>query len=257
LSISFDRAAEYYDQTRAVPDPVMSRLVQMLSAELPRGELCLEIGVGTGRIALPLVEAGARIAGIDISSEMLGRLVAKTSRPWPQVAVADATRLPFRDHTFGSAIASHVLHLIPGWRDAVAEIIRVVRAGGVFIASRGGRDRPQWLQAVNNYFFNEAGNPPWPPGANSIEDVDAHMRHLGVEPRALPSLGLETVVSIEQVIANLEAGYWSACWAIDPALRRVAAAKTRAWAVREFGDLSAVRHTTWESSTWHAYDLRE
>jgi SAM-dependent methyltransferase len=256
-SVSFDQAADYYDRTRAVPDSVMAELVPMLAAELPPEELCLEIGVGTGRIALPLVEAGVRIVGIDISREMLRRLVAKRPGENPQVAVADATSLPFAEKTFGSAIASHVLHLIPGWRDAVMEIMRVVRPGGVLLVSRGGRDRSPWVEEVTRHFFHEAGDPPWPPGAASIDDVDALMREHGVATRQLPNLGLESVVTIDQVIGNMEAGYWAACWGIDPEVRARAAAETREWASRNLGQLDAKRRGIWESSTWHAYDLPE
>jgi ubiquinone/menaquinone biosynthesis C-methylase UbiE len=257
LSISFDQAADYYDRTRAVPDSVMAELVPLLVQQLPLAETCLEVGVGTGRIALPLVDAGVRLVGVDISGEMLQRLIAKRRGQQPQVAIADATRLPFADATFGSAIASHVLHLVPAWREAVAEVIRVVRPGGVFLVSRGGRDRSPWLQEVTRHFFHEAGDPPWPPGAASIDDVDAAMREHGVTPRALPDLGLESTVSIEHVIGNMEEGYWAACWAIDPPIRAQAAAATRAWAKGRFGDIDAEQHAVWESSTWHAYDLPE
>jgi SAM-dependent methyltransferase len=256
-SVSFDQAADYYDRTRAVADAVMAQLIPLLVAEIPRGERCLEIGIGTGRIALPLVDEGVEVAGVDISSEMLRRLIAKRRARWPQVAIADATRLPFRDATFGSAIASHVLHLIPGWKDAVTEVTRVLRPGGAFIVARGGRDRPAWLESVTSHFFRQAGDPPWPPGAATIDVVDAHMRGLGIDAKPLPDLGLETEVTVEEVIGNLEAGYWAACWGIAPEVRAKAATATRAWATREFGDLRASRHTVWESSTWHAYRLPE
>jgi SAM-dependent methyltransferase len=256
-SVSFDQAADYYDRTRGVADSVMARVIPLLVAELPPGEPCLEIGIGTGRIAVPLAGEGVRIAGVDISSEMLRKLIAKRRGPWPQVAIADATRLPFGEATFGSAIASHVLHLIPGWKEAVSEVLRVVRPGGVLLVSRGGRDRPAWVESITRYFFRQAGDPPWPPGAASIDVVDAHMRELGIGAKPLPDLGIETEVSVEEVIANLERGYWAACWSIAPEVRAAAAAATREWATREFGDITASRHTVWESSTWHAYRLGE
>ena len=73
----------------------------------------------------------------------------------------------------------------------------------------------------------------------------------------LPDLGLETEVSVDEVIGNLEAGYWAACWVIAPEVRAKAGGATREWATREFGDLSASRHMVRESSTWHAYRLPE
>lgn len=256
-SVSFDRAADYYDRTRAVPDSVMAQLIPLLVAAIPSGERCLEIGIGTGRIALPLVDAGVEVVGVDLSREMLAKLVAKRRGQWPDVATADATRLPFQDGTFGSAIASHVLHLIPSWKDAIREVRRVVRPGGTFLVSRGGRDRTAWLESITSYFFRQAGDPPWPPGAASIDVVDAHMREFGMAATALPDLGIETNVTVEEVIGNMEAGYWAACWGIAPEVRAKAAAATREWAARELGDIGAGRQTIWESSTWHSYVLGE
>ncbi|HKC18532.1 MAG TPA: class I SAM-dependent methyltransferase [Candidatus Dormibacteraeota bacterium] len=257
MSVSFDQAADYYDRTRVIPDSVMAQLVPVLAEQLPKNELCLEIGIGTGRIALPLVDAEVRVIGVDIAREMLRKLIEKKRGAWPHIAIADATALPFGDQTFGSAVASHVLHLIPGWRAAVTELMRVVRPGGVLLVARGGRDRSPWVEQVSRRFFQEAGDPPWPPGASSIDDVDAAMSEHGVTARPLPNLGLESVSSLEQVIHAMEAGYWAACWAIDPAVRTRAASATREWARRELGDLDAERRGIWESSTWHAYDLPE
>ena len=75
--------------------------------------------MGTGRIALPLHERGIRLAGADIAEAMLRRLVVNADGvlPFP-LLLADATRLPLADGTFGSVLAVHVLHLIPAWRDA-------------------------------------------------------------------------------------------------------------------------------------------
>jgi ubiquinone/menaquinone biosynthesis C-methylase UbiE len=247
-SLSFDQAAEYYDRTRAVPTALIPRLV----AALPRDGLCLEIGVGTGRIALPLVAEGIRVVGVDISSDMLKKLVAKRETLWPEVAIADATSLPFDDRTFKSAIAAHVLHLIPGWRSAVRELVRVLRPGGVFIATRGGRSRTGWNDAVRRHFFAAAGDPPWPPGVDTIAELDEYARTLGLEVDALPELITDHSLSVNQLLEALEAGYWSACWSIEQPTRRRAAAATRAWARATFGDLDRERETS-ESTHWHAY----
>ena len=84
----------------------------------------MEIGVGTGRIAVPLWDAGVTMTGVDLSEAMLAKLVAKTGGrvPFP-IALADATQLPFKDQRFGSGIACHVLHLIPDWRRALADLV--------------------------------------------------------------------------------------------------------------------------------------
>jgi len=253
-SVSFDRAADYYDQTRAFPDDVMAGLIPMLMALLPTGERCLEVGVGTGRIALPVMAEGVRLIGVDISREMLRKLIHKAGGAAPPLAIADATRLPFRGDTFGSAIAAHVLHLIPGWRSAVDELIRVVRPGGAVIASRGGSSRAEWQHAVRRRFFVEAGNPAWPPGMDRIEELDSEMTARGAIVRELPELRTDDASSINELLSALETGIWSACWTMDTATRMRAAATTREWAQNELGDLDLARPTSY-SSTWRAYVL--
>lgn len=249
-SVSFDRAADYYDQTRARPEPLIAHLLPVL----PRDGMCLEIGVGTGRIAIPLTEKGIELVGVDISREMLKKLVAKRRAGRPRVAVADATRLPFDDRTFASAIAAHVLHLIPGWRSAVDEVLRVLRPGGTLVATRGGQSRPAWHHEVRRHFFQQAGNPPWPPGVDTIGELDSYIAQLGLHVNAMPDLVTRDSISINRLLDILEAGYWSACWSIDSETRRRSAVATRAWARDAFGDLNLERDHV-ESTAWHFYRL--
>jgi ubiquinone/menaquinone biosynthesis C-methylase UbiE len=263
-SVSFDRAAGYYDRTRAVPDELLERIIAALLAELPRSGRCLEIGIGTGRIALPVAERGVRLVGVDISLEMLRRLVDNAGGSPPPVAQADATRLPFRNQTFASVVAVHVLHLIPAWRDAVAEVMRVLEPGGVIaVSGRPGRMREAgrapsdpWDQRVYRRFFHEAGDPPWPPGLDGLPQLDEHMRGEGVEVRELPKFQSEASASINDVLNNLEQGYMAACWSLDQDTRRRAAARTREWASGQIGDLDEQRRAL-ESAIWHVYRLRK
>jgi SAM-dependent methyltransferase len=63
-------AAEMFDP--AVVDPVVDRLVELAG----RGR-ALELGIGTGRIALPLAQRGVPVHGIELSQAMAARLRAK------------------------------------------------------------------------------------------------------------------------------------------------------------------------------------
>jgi SAM-dependent methyltransferase len=70
-----DRIAEVYDDlhaTRTEADHAAAVL-----ADLARGGPVLELGIGTGRIALPLAERGVAVHGIDASEAMVARLRAK------------------------------------------------------------------------------------------------------------------------------------------------------------------------------------
>src|SRR5262249_25952022 len=133
-SVPFDRAAEVYDRTRRLTPEASAATTELLAQELADRQPALELGGGTGLIALPLAEARVRLVGLDLSRPMLAKIVEKAggSVPFPLV-VGDATRLPFVDGAFGGAYARHVLHLIGAWRTALAELVRVVAPGGVLL----------------------------------------------------------------------------------------------------------------------------
>ena len=67
-----------------VVDPVVDFLV-----EHARGGAALELGIGTGRIALPLAARGVRVSGIDLSEAMVARLRAKPGAENVAVTVGD------------------------------------------------------------------------------------------------------------------------------------------------------------------------
>jgi len=69
-----ERIADDYDRLHAHMDPAAA--VEMLT-ELARGGRVLELGVGTGRIALPLAARGVAVSGVDASPAMIERLRAK------------------------------------------------------------------------------------------------------------------------------------------------------------------------------------
>jgi SAM-dependent methyltransferase len=74
-----DRWAGIYDDWVAAHLAVQPGEVDFL-AGLARGGRALELGIGTGRVAIPLTERGVEIVGIDASEQMLARLREKTDR---------------------------------------------------------------------------------------------------------------------------------------------------------------------------------
>ena len=65
-------------------DPVVDFLV-----ERAEGGAALELGIGTGRIALPLAERGVQVHGIDLSEAMVARLKAKPGGDRIPVVIGD------------------------------------------------------------------------------------------------------------------------------------------------------------------------
>jgi SAM-dependent methyltransferase len=252
-SLSFDRAADYYDSTRGFTPEARIEVTDLLRRELDGRSPVLEIGVGTGRIALPLHEAGVELVGIDISESMLRRLVLNAGGRVPlPLAGADATALPFRTDSFAAAIASHVLHLIPGWRSVLKGLRDAVRPGGIFLSDHG-----EWqgvFRELGDRFVELAHLEPSTRGVDNVDEIDAEMRSLGATPRVLPEIVMRKAKTYEQIISSLEDGTWSRTWQATEDVRRVAGAELRRWAERRYGDLG--REGEIDSNiVWRAYDL--
>lgn len=81
-----ERIAEVYDEQHGYLDGSSS--VEFLS-ELARGGRALELGVGTGRLALPLSARGVEVHGIDASPAMVERLRAKPGGEGIEVHIGD------------------------------------------------------------------------------------------------------------------------------------------------------------------------
>ena len=135
--MSFDRVAEIYDTTRAIPDEAVERIADRVIAatDATPETRFLELGIGTGRSALPFIRRGYRYTGIDISEAMTARLLEKVSAAGKTVELVhgDISALPFPDDSFDVVLAVHVLHLVPDWRAVLDEVRRVLSPVGQFV----------------------------------------------------------------------------------------------------------------------------
>src|SRR3989454_12636149 len=150
--LSFARVAAIYDETRGLAPRAMARVLAVLVDQL-QGKRVLEVGVGTGRYAVPLQKSGVRVVGVDISRKMVEFGLAKGLR---DVVFADAARLPFVSGAFDVATTNHVLHLIPDWRDALRGIARVTR--GVYFTVIERPDRVDTIKREYDALVKKAGH---------------------------------------------------------------------------------------------------
>ena len=82
-------AAVYDDHTAGMFDPAVVMPVVDVLAELAGNGAALELGIGTGRIALPLAARGVPVHGIDASEAMVARLRAKPGGEAIGVTIGD------------------------------------------------------------------------------------------------------------------------------------------------------------------------
>jgi ubiquinone/menaquinone biosynthesis C-methylase UbiE len=93
------------------------------------GRAILDVGAGTGRAAIALARAGARVTGLDASIEMLevARRRAGEAGAHVVLGVADGHALPIGDRAVDAAVCLRVLMHAIDWRQCVGELCRVSR----------------------------------------------------------------------------------------------------------------------------------
>src|ERR1044071_733009 len=82
-------AARYDDSEAEMFDPAVVEPAVDFLAELAGGRRALELGIGTGRIALPLARRGVTVHGIELSNAMVARLRAKPGGEEIPVTIGD------------------------------------------------------------------------------------------------------------------------------------------------------------------------
>src|SRR5205807_10086064 len=105
-SALYDTIGRTYDTTRRADPRIADGLARHLKLE--RGARVLDVACGTGNYSIALAERGATMYAADISTTMLAK--ARTKSAAVKWCNADATALPFGDHSFTGASCIWALH---------------------------------------------------------------------------------------------------------------------------------------------------
>jgi SAM-dependent methyltransferase len=130
----FDRIAEHYDATRGGEsrgDEYASEIDPLLGQTVAP---VLEIGIGTGVVALGLARRGRRVVGIDVSSPMLARAILRVGNV---VAKSDATKMAIASSSLDRAVSVWVIQAVDDPPALFLEVARVLRQGGRFVVCTG------------------------------------------------------------------------------------------------------------------------
>jgi SAM-dependent methyltransferase len=131
-SLCFDQVADRYDESRGGVERGVRMAADIVRWFAPGS--VLEIGVGTGVVAVAVRDLGWRVHGVDLSSAMLRRALERLG---PTVARANALALPVASAAVDNVLFVAALHAIGDVRGAVAEAARVLRPGGRVVAVHG------------------------------------------------------------------------------------------------------------------------
>lgn len=183
----FGRIVPRYDLLNRLMSLGMDRRWRRLAATAvwPRNAVALDVGTGTGDLALELCRQGAsRVIGVDFSSEMLAAASGKAAARGADVswALADALRLPFPDGAFDCVTSAFLLRNLADLRAGLAEMVRVLKPGGRLVCLDMTQPPPGLFGALYGLYFNRLV----PPLAGAISGDAAAYRYLPASLKGFP-----------------------------------------------------------------------
>jgi SAM-dependent methyltransferase len=137
---SYDVAAPEFDRlSELFCGPLAMRMLEL--AELRQTDEALDVGTGTGLVALRAAARARHVTGIDHSSGMLEQASAKARGSGlsdvTSFRLMDAERLDFPDRSFDVVVSLYALFHFPDPVSAIREMCRVLRPGGRLVIGVG------------------------------------------------------------------------------------------------------------------------
>ncbi|WP_227396225.1 class I SAM-dependent methyltransferase [Jeotgalibacillus aurantiacus] len=170
---SFDQLAQAYDQEVDHASPFNTHYERpAMMKELPddlTGLSVLDAGCSAGWYAEQLVERGAEVTGIDVSSEMV-KAAKNRLKDHASFLQHDLTQpLPFEDESYDVVISSLTLHYLEDWNRIMGEVRRVLKPGGTFLFSTHHPFMDFIQMNEENYFKKKLLHDEWTKGGKTVE----------------------------------------------------------------------------------------
>jgi SAM-dependent methyltransferase len=236
--VDFSSNANVYDRRHGavVASDGLDRLWS--AAALSVGARVLEVGAGTGRVAIPLAGRGCTVVAIEPARGMLDQLRAKDGDGKVLSVAAEGSRLPFPAGQFDFVVIARLLYLTPDWQAILREAHRVLAVGGRLLHEWGnGEADEEWVQIreETRRLFEHAGVPtPFHPGVRSEASIDAHLADLRLTHEASVVIGPGPQITIREFLRRLVAGELSYVWNVPQATREQCLPVLERWSADTF-----------------------
>ena len=121
---SYDKSPGHYYRTEEAKRAWINLLRETLDGENLR---ILDVGTGTGFLAILLAELGHKVTGIDMAEGMLKVAKKKAKNLKIDFMIGDAENLMFEDNEFDCVVSRHLLWTLPNPEKAIKEWVRVAK----------------------------------------------------------------------------------------------------------------------------------
>jgi SAM-dependent methyltransferase len=153
---------KYFAPLEAVTTPPAAHLVK--HANVRAGQDVLDVGCGTGVVAITAARIGARVRGLDLTPELLERARenARIASVEIEFREGDVEALPFEDAAFDVVLSQFGHMFAPRPEIALAEMLRVLKPGGTIAFATW----PPELLIGGSFRLVSSYMPPPPPGVS-------------------------------------------------------------------------------------------
>ncbi len=134
------------------------------------GARIADLGCGSGVFTGLLSRRGYNCTGVDLSPKLIR--IAREAHPGIDFQEGDIERLPFADGSFDGVLLAGVLHHLPELSKCAAEIKRILRPGGRFVAFDPNRMNPAM------YLYRDRSSPLYSPVGVTENERPVIARHL-------------------------------------------------------------------------------
>jgi len=178
-----------YNKHTAFVSQLALPVVDLLNPK--EGEQILDVGCGDGTLAVEMEHRGAKVIGVDMSTEMVEACRYNSIEAY----VGSVTALPYK-HEFDAVFSNAMLHWVKDARGAVQNIAKALKVGGRFVCEFGGEGNAYHLvSAMQEVFthhpeFGVFDNPWYFPSVEAytilLESEGFDVQYIEIIPRPTP-----------------------------------------------------------------------
>jgi SAM-dependent methyltransferase len=236
--VDFSPNASVYDRRHGatLSDEDLDQLWR--AAGLWAGADVLDVGAGTGRVAIPLSLRGCNVVALEPARAMLEELRTKAGAANVSLVIGEGARLPLPSGRFHAAVIARLLYLTTDWAQILKEARRVLAVGGCLLHEWGnGQVDEEWVRIREQArsLFEQAGVPsPFHPGVRSETAIEKALEGLGVVREADVVLGSGPSITLREFLRRLTDGELSYTWGVPTNVRTECLPRLGDWSERTF-----------------------
>lgn len=236
--VDFSANAPIYDRRHGA---VLAREVAESLASagaLEPGARVLDVGAGTGRVAVALASIGCETVALDPALPMLNELRCKAPESHVRIVAGEGARLPFARCHFDGVILARILYLMPDWQAVVRQAYDVLKPGGRLFHEWGNGEADEaWVQIREKAraLFQDAGiDSPFHPGARTEAEVEHYVTELGFVRSTELEIGPGPIMTLRSFVERVASGELSYIWNVPEPVQKACIPRLKKWCEETF-----------------------